>query len=216
MKSDPKNRGTFFFNFYSWTNKRALREGLKQTFFPWIFPQGGSDHFPQLSVVKQCVFFQNCQNNESLQVTKLPPYFWAKILKIMNQKIKVTPLIFDENYKSNKSKMVFPQKQGGSGPCGKFHIFLTLPILSWSEVNLVIYDPIVVLWRNWTITSHKLQNVNISEIWHHIQKLRALCFETCDWISNVFMKNQNYLNSPVWPPIMKTRATELHEARSFN
>ena len=34
-------------------------------------------------------------------------------MKITTQKLKVTPLIFYENYKNNESKMVFPQKQGG-------------------------------------------------------------------------------------------------------
>ena len=43
----------------------------------------------------------------------LPPYFWAKIMKITIQKLKVTPLILNENFENNESKMVFPQKQGG-------------------------------------------------------------------------------------------------------
>ena len=46
-------------------------------------------------------------------------------MKITTQKLKVTPLIFNENFENNESKMVFPQKQGGgapgSGPSGKFH-----------------------------------------------------------------------------------------------
>ena len=38
-------------------------------------------------------------------------------MKIMTQKLKVASLIFIENFENNKSKMVFPQKQGGgSGP----------------------------------------------------------------------------------------------------
>ena len=36
-------------------------------------------------------------------------------MKITTQKLEVTPLIFNENFK-NESKMVFPQKQGGGGP----------------------------------------------------------------------------------------------------
>ena len=55
-------------------------------------------------------------------------------MKITTQKLKVTPLIFNENFENNESKMVFPQKQGGGGgptPWGKFHkkyVFLTLPL----------------------------------------------------------------------------------------
>ena len=98
-----------------------------------FYTRGGSDHFPQLSAKKKWLFFQNCQNNESLQVTKLPPYFWAKIMKITTQKLKVTPLIFNKNFENNESKMVFPQKQGGGVrslwkiPQNKMVFFLKLP-----------------------------------------------------------------------------------------
>ena len=40
-------------------------------------------------------------------------------MKIVTQKLKVTPLIFNENFKNNESKMVFPQKQGGVRPLWK-------------------------------------------------------------------------------------------------
>ena len=48
----------------------------------------------------------------------------------MTQKLKVTPLIFIENYKYNESKMVFPQMQGvGVRPLWKIpQLFLTLPL----------------------------------------------------------------------------------------
>ena len=36
-------------------------------------------------------------------------------MKITSQKLKVTPLIFKENYKNNVSKMFFSQKQEGGG-----------------------------------------------------------------------------------------------------
>ena len=114
--------------FYHWLGKGSL----KKTFYLWNFPQGGGDPAILHNFWKLKNGFFKIVKTTS-HYLKLPPYFWAKNMKITSQKSKVTPLFFNENFKNNESKMFFPQKQGGgSGPCGKFHkkncvFFLNLP-----------------------------------------------------------------------------------------
>ena len=50
---------------------------------------------------------------------KVPPYFWAKIMKIKTQKLKVTPLIFNDIFENNESKKIFSTKPGGVRPLWK-------------------------------------------------------------------------------------------------
>ena len=63
-------------------------------------------------------------------------------MKITTQKEKVTPLIFNENYKNNESKMGFPQKQGGGDPAlvenSTKNVFFKPSLIIWKKTNLEI------------------------------------------------------------------------------
>ena len=54
-------------------------------------------------------------------------------MKITTQKLKVTPLFFNENFENNESKMFFPKKQGGGWKIPFF--FLNLPLLKMKKTE---------------------------------------------------------------------------------